>query len=165
MRSHLGDLVGEGFDAAVRFGVPEPSSLVVRKILDTRVLTAASPEYLARRGRPKHPRDIEQHECILFRDTTSGKPLEWVFQRGQETIAVNARGRVIVNESGMGLAAAAAGLGIVQPLDIELKRRRDLGLVQILERWSDEQYPLYVYFARRDPPARVRALIDFLIEQ
>ena len=137
---------------------------MVRKILDARVMTCASRDYLARRGRPKHPKDIEAHDCILFRDTTSGKPMEWVFQRGKEVIEVKVRGRVIINESGMGFAAAAAGLGIVQPLDVELKRRGDLGLVPILERWSDEQFPLYIYLARRDPPARVRALIDVLTQ-
>lgn len=165
IRSHLGDLVGEGFDIAVRFGVPDPSSsLVIRRILETRVVTVASKEYLARRGTPTHPKQIEEHDCVLFRDMTSGKPLEWIFQRGKETIAVNARGRVIINESGMGFAAAAAGLGIVQPLEIELLRRGDLGLVPILERWSDETYPLYAYLTRRDPPARVRALLDVLTE-
>jgi len=162
VRSHLGDLVGEGFDAAVRFGAPPPSSLVVRKLLDTRVVTCASREYLARRGRPTHPRQIAEHDCILFRDNASGRPLEWVFQRGKEIIPVAARGRVTVNESSMGFAAAAAGLGIAQPLEIEMKRRLDLDLVPILERWSDESYPLYLYLPRRNPPARVQALLAFL---
>lgn len=162
VRSHLGDLVGESFDAAVRFGAPLPSSLIVRKLLDTRVVTCASRDYLARRGRPIHPAQIAEHECVLFRDDTSGKPLEWVFQRGQEIISVAARGRITVNDSSMGFAAAAAGLGIVQPLEIEMKRRPDLDLVPILERWSDETYPLYLYLPRRNPPARVKALAAFL---
>jgi DNA-binding transcriptional LysR family regulator len=164
VRSHLGDLVGEGFDAAVRFGAPPPSSLIVRKILDTRVVTCASREYLARRGRPTHPRQIADHDCILFREDTSGKPMEWVFQRGKEILPVAARGRVTVNDSSVGLAAAAAGLGIVQPLEIEMKRRLHLELVPILERWSDESYPLYLYLPRRNPPARVQALVAFLTE-
>src|SRR5580692_9845938 len=50
-RDRLGDLVADGFDAALRFGEPEPSSLVARRLLDTRVLTCAAPAYLARRGR------------------------------------------------------------------------------------------------------------------
>jgi DNA-binding transcriptional LysR family regulator len=162
VRSHLGDLVAEGFDAAVRFGAPPPSSLIVRKLLDTRVVTCASREYLARRGRPTHPRQIAEHDCVLFRDDASGKPIDWVFQRGDEIIPVAARGRLTVNESGMGFAAAAAGLGIVQPLEIEMKRRLDVDLVPILERWSDETYPLYLYLPRRNPPARVRALVAFL---
>jgi DNA-binding transcriptional LysR family regulator len=66
VRDRLGDMVAEGFDVAVRFGEPEPSSLITRKLLETRVLTCASPDYLKRRGRPKSPRELTNHECILF---------------------------------------------------------------------------------------------------
>src|SRR3954471_3389228 len=52
--SYAGNLIAEGFDAAVRFGDPRPSSLVARKLLETRILTCASPAYLERRGRPRH---------------------------------------------------------------------------------------------------------------
>ena len=57
-RDRLGDLVADGFDAAVRFGEPEPSALVARRLLETRVLTCAAPSYLAAHGRPAHPRDL-----------------------------------------------------------------------------------------------------------
>jgi DNA-binding transcriptional LysR family regulator len=57
-RDRLGDLVADGFDAALRFGEPEPSSLVARRLLETRVLTCAAPAYLAERGRPAHPREL-----------------------------------------------------------------------------------------------------------
>lgn len=163
VRQELGDLVAEGFDAAVRFGPPPMSALVVRKVLETRVLTCASRAYLERRGTPKHPQDVEEHDCILFRDPTTGRPYEWEFRRGKKVVSVAAKGRITVNESGMGFAAAAAGLGIVQPLEIEMKRRTDLDLVPILRSWSDETFPLHVYFpTRRHPPARVRALVDFV---
>ena len=58
IRDTLGDLVREGFDAAVRFGEPEPSGLIVRKLMETRILTCAAPAYLARYGRPQHPQDL-----------------------------------------------------------------------------------------------------------
>src|ERR1700679_2054729 len=67
VRDTLGDLAAEGFDATVGFGEPEPSGLVARKLLETRILTCAAPAYLARHGTPEHPRDLERHECLMFR--------------------------------------------------------------------------------------------------
>ena len=69
-RDRLGDLVADGFDAAVRFGEPEPSALVARRLLETRVLTCAAPSYLAIHGRPAHPGDLGagRHECIHYLD-------------------------------------------------------------------------------------------------
>src|SRR5580658_3082241 len=55
VRDTIGDLVTEGFDAAVRFGEPQGSGVIARRLLRTRILTCASPAYLARHGRPKHP--------------------------------------------------------------------------------------------------------------
>jgi DNA-binding transcriptional LysR family regulator len=164
VRAQLGDLVADGFDAAIRSGEPEPSSLIARKILETRVLTCASRAYLERRGRPEHPRDVARHECILFRDPSTGRPYEWVFQRGAETVSVEVGGRLIVNDSSTAFAACAAGHGLIQPLEIELRRRADLDLVQILPDWADERFPLYVYHpSRRLLPAKVRALVDLVV--
>jgi DNA-binding transcriptional LysR family regulator len=57
VRDRMGDLVADGFDVAVRFGIPEPSSYRARLLLETRVLTCASAAYIARHGEPLHPRD------------------------------------------------------------------------------------------------------------
>jgi DNA-binding transcriptional LysR family regulator len=72
-RDRLGDLVADGFDAAVRFGEPEPSALIARRLLATRVLTCAAPSYLAKHGRPAHPRDLGagSHECTCHRPAIS----------------------------------------------------------------------------------------------
>ncbi|MFP3561943.1 LysR substrate-binding domain-containing protein, partial [Paraburkholderia sp. SIMBA_049] len=58
-RDSLGDLVMDGFDIAVRFGEPRASTLIARKLLDTGIVTVASPAYIARRGRPAKPEDLE----------------------------------------------------------------------------------------------------------
>lgn len=75
-KEDLGDLVADGFDLALRFGHPLPSSLVARKLFDTRVLAMASPAYLERFGHPTDPRELENtpHRCILFREPVTGKP-------------------------------------------------------------------------------------------
>src|ERR1700730_10709186 len=85
-RDRLGDLVADGFDAAMRFGEPEPSALVARRLLETRVLTCAAPSYLAKHGRPRHPRDLGagRHECIHYMDPVTGRPFPWEFHRGRQ---------------------------------------------------------------------------------
>lgn len=162
----LGDLVGDGFDAAVRFGVPKPSSLVHRVLLTTRILTCAAPAYLDRRGRPRHPRDLRDHECIYFRDPTSGRPFEWVLQRGEEVIDVAAKGRLVVNDLWAKIVVCGAGYGLAQFVDIGVAEQlADGTLEQILPTWADEEFPLCVYYPSRQlPPAKVRAFVDFVVE-
>jgi DNA-binding transcriptional LysR family regulator len=164
VRDHLGDLIADGFDAAVRFGEPEPSTLISRKLLETRVLTCASPAYLARRGHPSHPRELEAHECILFQNPLTGRPYEWELRRGKKTHSVKVTGRLTVNDSATQLAACLAGHGIAQPLELELATLPGHGLTTLFPAWSEERFPLYVYYPSRSlPPAKVRALVDFVV--
>src|ERR1700739_1069975 len=81
-RPNLGDLVAEGFHIAVRFGEQPPSSMVARKLLETRVLTVAAPAYLEKHGRPVTPADLVHHTCIQFQDPVARQPFEWEFRRG-----------------------------------------------------------------------------------
>ena len=75
-RDELGDMIAEGFDAAIRFGEPGASAVVARKLLDSRVVTCASRSYLEAHGTPKEPRDLVNHECIMFRNPVTGRPYE-----------------------------------------------------------------------------------------
>ncbi|MGB8985723.1 MAG: LysR family transcriptional regulator [Candidatus Sulfotelmatobacter sp.] len=93
-RDRLGDLVADGFDLAIRFGEPRPSALVARKLLDTRVLTVASPAYLKKAGRPNHPSELGtgSHRLIEFRDPETGRAFEWVFRQGRKEIEIGQTG-------------------------------------------------------------------------
>jgi DNA-binding transcriptional LysR family regulator len=165
VRDGLGELIAEGFDAAVRFGEPEPSSLIARKLLETRILACAAPAYLARCGTPVHPRDLEQHECLMFRDPVAGRPFPWEFQRGSEVLEVRARGRLVLNDLATKLAACAAGFGIAQTIELGVGPLVARGeLVQVLPDWAEERFPLYAYYPSRHlPPAKVRAFLDFVV--
>jgi DNA-binding transcriptional LysR family regulator len=166
VRDTLGDLVGEGFDVAVRFGEPEPSALIARKLLETRILTCAAPAYLARYGRPQHPLDLTQHECLLFRDPRTGRPFPWEFRRGGEVVEVNVTGRLVLNDLATKLTACVAGHGIAQSFAFGLDTLLASGeLLQILPDWAEERFPLYSYYPSRHlPPAKVRAFLDFVLE-
>ena len=155
-----------GADIAVRFGQPDTSSLIARKLLDTRVLTLAAPTYLERHGRPKKPRDLLRHECLLFRDPQTGRPFPWEFRKRGEVEEVEVKGRVVTDDPSVAIAACVAGQGIFQSLAIGLDSWLASGkLVQLLPEWSDELYPLYAYHPSRHlPPAKVRAFVDFVQE-
>lgn len=167
VRDRMGDLVADGFDVAVRFGEPEPSSLRARLLLETRVVTCASDLYLARHGVPVQPGDLEEgHLCILLRDPSTGRPFEWEFQRGQDTYPHAATGRLMVNDTGSLLGACLGGGGIAQLLEMYAKdfiaQRK---LVEVLPDWSDETFPLYAYHhASQIVSAKVRVFLDFIQE-
>lgn len=167
-RDRIGDLVSDGFDLAIRFGEPMPSALIVRRILNARILTVASPIYIARHGRPDRPEALanDHHQCILAIDPSTGQPFDWEFWRGNEAISVAASGRLTVTDSGTKLGACLAGFGIAQVIDLGLERHFAGGeLVNLFPEWSDERFPLYVYHASRNHvPARVRKFIDFIVE-
>jgi DNA-binding transcriptional LysR family regulator len=164
VRDRLGDLVAEGFDVAVRFGEPEPSALVARRLTDTRVVTCAAPNYLTRRSRPAIPQDLASHECIQFRDPATGRPFAWEFQRKGKIVQVQTAGRLTLNDAGTLLAACHAGHGIAQMLELGAEGLGDGRLVELFPQWSGERFPLYVFYpSRRLPPAKVRAFVDFVV--
>lgn len=166
VRDRLGDLVRDGFDVSVRFGVPEPSTLKARLLLRTRIVTCATPAYLARAGVPRRPRDIEKHACVRMRDRLTGAPFPWELVRGDEVVKVNASGQLMANDGGALFAACLGGHGLAQL--IELYAREPLAdgrLVQVLPRWADETYPLYAYHHSEGlMSAKVRAFLDFVVE-
>lgn len=155
-----------GVDVAVRFGPPDESSLIVRKLLVTRILTVASPAYLEKHGEPQSPQDLVHHEAVLFRDPQTGLPFAWEFRRGGEVHEVKVSGRLVMDDPSVAISACLAGQGIFQSLAIGMEPFLSRGeLVQILPEWSEELYPLYAYHPSRHlPPAKVRALLDFIQE-
>jgi len=86
MRDRVGDLVANGFDLALRFGDPPGGSLIARKLVETRILTVASPEFVARFGRPKHPTEVEKLRCIDFYDAANARPFDWEFRQGRKIL-------------------------------------------------------------------------------
>ena len=154
----------DGADIALRFGPPDPSALIARKLLDTRIITVAAPAYLQARGTPATPPDMVAHEALLFRDPQTGLPFPWTFQRGTETIPVKITGRLMLDDPSVAIAACIAGQGVFQSLAIGLTPYLSRGdLVPILPDWADERFPLYAYHPSRHlPPAKVRAFLDFI---
>jgi DNA-binding transcriptional LysR family regulator len=162
--NHREEMMAGGVDLAIRFGPPDPSSLIARKILDTRVMTCAAPAYLLRRGTPKAPADVSNHEALLFRDPQSGRPFSWEFHRRGVVVEVPVSGRIVTDDPSTALAACEAGQGLFQSFELGLAPWLTSGrLVEVLKEWSEEQFPLYAYYpSRRHAPAKLRAFLDFV---
>jgi DNA-binding transcriptional LysR family regulator len=166
MREAVGDLVADGFDLAVRFGDPPSGALVARKLIEPRILTVASPAYIATHGRPRHPVELAEHACIDFYDAAHGRAYDWEFRRGAEILPVKIAARLLVADSGVMLGACEAGVGIAQIIDLGTRHLIDAGrLVELFPDWPGEVFPLYaLYPTRQHLPAKVRAFIDFCLE-
>jgi DNA-binding transcriptional LysR family regulator len=166
-RDQLGDMVADGFDVAIRFGDPPVSTLVARKLLDTRILTVAAPSYLRKHGKPANPAELEdgRHICIKFRDPLTGYPFNWEFHRGRKKLALAPQGRLTVNDVGTLHSVCIAGQGIAQLLALGAESLLASGkLIELFPDWGDEVYPLYaLYPSRHHPPAKVRAFLDFIV--
>jgi DNA-binding transcriptional LysR family regulator len=162
-REHLGDLVAEGIDLAIRFGQPRFASLVARKLIEAPILTVASPRYLERHGRPVHPRDLAAHRCLQFIDPYTGRPFEWEFIREDETIDVPTTGPLTFTDPKTMLDECLAGTGIAQVIGWGIGQALARGsLIDLFPDWHGERFPLFAFHpSRKHPPAKVRAFVDF----
>src|SRR6201987_1490663 len=166
MRDSVGDLVADGFDLALRFGEPPVGSFVARKLIETRVLTVASPSYIKTHGRPRHPKEIEERDCIDFYDAANARPYDWEMRRKKEVLPLRIKARLLGSDSGTLIGACEAGAGIGQVLEIGCAELLRGGrLVELFPEWSDERFPLYaVYPSRLHRAPKVRSFIEFCLE-
>ena len=167
VRDQEASALSDGFDIAVRFGEPRRSSLVARRLLQTRIVTCAAPSYLARRGQPKDPRQLAgDHQCIQVIDPQTRRPFDWEFHQGRRRIRVAVHGQLIVNDVTTAVQACVAGHGVAQLMELGTRDLvRNGSLVELFPRWRDELFPLYVFHPSRHlPPAKVRAFVDFVVE-
>ena len=123
---------------ALRFGQPDTPGLVARKLLETRVITCAAPDYLERHGAPRRPEEVLDHEALLFRDPQSGRPFTWEFHRRGKVVYCAVSGQVVMDDPSAALAACEAGLGLFQSLELGLAPWLQSGrLVQVLNDWPE----------------------------
>lgn len=164
MRDAAGDLVADGFDLALRFGDPPTGSLIARKLVETRVLTVASPGFIRRHGQPCHPSEVATLPCIEFYDAVNARAFEWEFRKGAEVLSAQPLSRLMVSDVGAMLSACERGVGIAQIMGLGSTHLMKEGkLVDLFPDWSGELFPLYaLYPSRQHRAAKVRAFIDFV---
>ena len=120
LHDRIVSLADEGIDVAVRIGPLADSSLRARYLRDVRVVVCASPDYLRRRGTPKTPDDLRDHDVIAFTATTP-IPDRWSFRvEGKRERTVAVRPRLVVNTAEAAIDAAAAGFGITRVVSYQV---------------------------------------------
>lgn len=164
----LVDVVAEGYDAGIRFEKRIAQDMVAIPIgpRTLRVAAAASPAYLKRRGRPKHPRDLLEHDCLRGR-FMNAPPHAWEFTRRGKTIRVEPKGPLIFTmntATDLAIEAALAGSGIVNLLEPWLRPYLDRGeLEPVLEPWWPSISGAFLYFpGRKHLPVPLRTFVDFV---
>jgi len=164
------DLVEGGFDCAVRIGGAEDSRLVARQLAENRRVVCAAPDYLERRGVPRSPADLTQHDCIVMSRNASAN-VDWVFQpagsASGRAVSVRINGRLVTDNGEQAHDWALAGLGLVRRSVWDVAAElADGRLVEVLADWTSDNAPIQVVFAsRRFLPARTRLFIDALVAQ
>ena len=165
----LSDIVAERFDAGIRVGQRlEKDMIAVRLTSDVKMLTVASPGYLAQHGLPSTPADLHQHACINWRFPGSGSIYRWEFEKKGRKLEIAVEGPLISNHQDVVVEAALQGLGILHAYDDDrvaeaIARGR---LTRVLADWSVTSPGLYLYYAdRRHPRPALRAFIDCLLDR
>jgi len=161
------DLMDERADVAIRVGSMRPSQLIARKLGQSRMALVAAPTYLARRGVPQTPCDLDSHNCIAFNFARHVD--EWSFVVNGTHVSLPARGDVVAGDGEISRRLALAGQGVTRLSLFHIRQDIKAGrLVPVLETYNpgdvEEVNVVYVGHGGR-LPARVRALIDFLAEE
>jgi len=160
---HYVDLQAEGVDVAVRVGKIRSPDLIARKISASRVVTCASPRYLATSGLPRTPEDLRKHRLIGHLRHGAARPADWAFRQGNGTRSLRLPMAVSFNTVEALSISALEGHGIVQQLDLLVGGYVAEGrLVELLREYSCEGPPLSVIYPRATQHlARVRVFAEF----
>ena len=166
LSDELLDLIGAGFDAALRIAALPDSSLRARRLRDVTRNLVAAPSYLERHGRPSHPRDLMHHACLCYAYLPT--PDVWRFvNKAGEAVQVRPAGPLRANNADALAPALFAGLGLaVQPDFVVGEAIKDGRLEMVMQDWSPPPIALHLVMPPGGPrPARVEALAAFLIER
>jgi DNA-binding transcriptional LysR family regulator len=159
------DVIGEGFDAAIRIAVNPGASLVVQRLCEMPRYLVGSPAYLDKHGRPTHPLHLAEHRCICYSYTMNTEV--WRFTKGSRSASVRPAGPLRVNNGDAMMPALIEGTGIgVLPEFFLREALRSNRLERLLPDWSIPLGGVYWVTAPEGPaPKRVEVLGNYLIEK
>jgi DNA-binding transcriptional LysR family regulator len=158
------DLVGQGFDAALRIAVLPDSSLVARRLCPVAPLVVASPAYLERHGTPRHPSELNGHACLGYAYRARSDVWRFTNDAGEE-VSIKPVGPLRVTNADALMPTVLDGLAIAEfPEFICADQVRDGSLVPLLRDWTLPRGGLYfVTPSARTRPAKIEALSEFFV--
>jgi DNA-binding transcriptional LysR family regulator len=160
------DIVAQGFDAGVRYGEHLALDMIAVPLSPPqRYVVVASPDYIARHGKPKHPKDLLNHGCIRVRFGRGTIP-DWEFEKAGREIKVSPPAKLIVNYPGLAQRAARDGFGFWLTFEGYAREAIASGeLVNVLDDWcAPFPGPFLYYPSRRQPPPALAAFVAFVGE-
>jgi len=157
------DLIGEGFDIALRIAALADSSLLARRLCAVPRVVVAAPSYLKAHGTPRHPRELATHVCLGYAYLPAADVWRFTNKSGDD-VAVRISGLLRANNADALMPTLLAGYGLaVQPLFLVRDALRKRQLVTLLDGWSLPDIALHLVMPAGGPrPARVDVLVDFL---
>ncbi|WP_458098329.1 LysR substrate-binding domain-containing protein [Roseomonas sp. WA12] len=160
------DLIEEGVDVAIRVGELADSRLISRPLAPHMVAAFASPDYLRRRGTPRHPNELVEHDCVNFRYQSSGQALRWPFRIGERVVEVTPEPGIIADASEAVAAVLVAGGGIgISPTYLAASYVRRGELVPVLHTFAVKRSTISALWPEsRHSSPNVRAFLTFLEE-
>jgi DNA-binding transcriptional LysR family regulator len=155
------NMIDDHIDIGLRVGELNDFSLVAKKVGVVRRVVCASPSYLERRGTPKRPEDLKDHDCITFENTLS--PQSWAFKIGTTEKSFPIHSRLVVSTAEAATDAAVSGLGLTRMLDYQIDPQRRAGSLKlVLESFRSPPKPVHlIYEAGRHLPLKIRTFLDF----
>lgn len=163
--SGLRDIVADRFDAGVRLGEALAKDMIAVKISpDVRMVIVGSPAYLARHPEPKTPNDLSDHNCINLRLLSAGGLYAWELEKEGREVRVRVDGQLVLNNIGMVVRGAKAGLGLGFVMEDHIAEEIASGeLVRVLDDWCPPFSGYHLYYpSRRQPSAAFSLLVEAL---
>jgi len=161
LTGRLVDLVGEGFDLAIRAARPQSATLIARRLASLPTALYASPSYLAALPGLEHPRDLEAVNAIVLTGRSADR--SWSLSRGREITQVAPRGNLEADDLGTVISLVVSGAGIaLLPVPLVTGSRETGRLARVLPGWNGPEAPVYAVYLSRRMPLRLRLLLDHL---
>lgn len=164
------DLLENGLDVAFRLGAIEPSNLIARPLIDYTLTMCASKAYLARRGTPEKPEDLQHHDCLSFAypvgDDWQSAEKQWRLSGPEGEVMVAVRGPMLINSSAGLHQAARTGMGIVMLPDALVEQDLlDAKLVALMQNYQLPSRPMHLVYAQdRYRLPKLRRFVDFAMQ-
>lgn len=159
------NIIEGGFDAGIRMGDSVARDMVSTPIsVPLRMAVVGSPKYLRRKGTPQRIEDLKEHDCIRFRFMGSGAVYRWELMRGRRMVEIEVQGPLTVNDTTALVDTALEGIGLSYVMVMTAAPYLASGRLRpVLEESWPTLSPFHLYYpGRRQMPAKLRALIDFL---
>ncbi|PSW44368.1 LysR family transcriptional regulator [Photobacterium leiognathi] len=160
------DVIGDGYDLVIRASAKlDESSLICKRIYSSRICTVASPEYLAKHGRPIHPTELSSHHCFCYSNLKKSNVWDYMDKAGNQT-SVDVHQRIRSNNTEMSLALVFNGDGIIRLPEFYIEQQIKTGeLILLFEDYVFPMVDVYaLYPTRKHLASKVRCFLDLIDE-